>query len=67
MVFLLCVIGSEGGPSPIKLVAYTVTLILVDKGQWEELVSNVWVQIPAMQDEAPMMAEPHLLLDSESE
>lgn len=40
-MILPCVIGSDNGPSPIKLVACTVTLILVEEGQSDELVSNM--------------------------
>ena len=59
--------GSDGGPSPSKLEADTVTLMLEELRQADEETSNTWLQILSSQEEAGIVAEPHFLPEMELE
>ena len=66
-LILPLVMGSELGPLPSKLVAITLTVMLVDEGQNDEFkMSNLWTHIPTPQEEAGMMADPQELPKVES-
>lgn len=55
------------GPSPILVVAKTVTLISDDTGQSEEIISNMLLHNPSVQLEAGTKSEPQIFPDSASE
>ena len=55
------------GPSPILVVAKTVTLISDDTGQSEEEISNKLLQNLSVQEAAGTRFKPQKLPDSESE
>ena len=55
------------GPSPILVVAKTVTLISDDAGQSEEEISNILLHNPFVQLEASTKSVPQEFPESESE
>ena len=59
--------GSDVGPFPNTFVPNTVTLMLVEGGQSDDENSKTWLQTLPSQEEAGMVAEPHLLPKAESE
>ena len=52
--------GCEGGPSPSRLVAKAVTMMLVDRAHREEAMSNQSLQTPLSQVEAEITVEPQM-------
>lgn len=59
--------GSDIGPFPSMFEANTVTLTSAEGRQDDEDISNLQLQIPPSQEEAGMVAEPHLLPEIELE
>ena len=62
-------VGSDGGPSPTRLVANTVTEMFVELTHGDDVTSNTCWQTCSLklQDKARIIDDPQMLLDKASE
>ena len=60
-IHVLITITSDSGPPPSILEANTVTPMSLCSGHGDEDISNTWLHIPTMQEEAAIVNVPHIV------